>query len=201
MANLCKIGAGQNRRAGSLCRKTGQTWPVSWSRNTVPCFPKGHFVRQSECSWKVKQIIHLCLAFVSSPSLSEDVIMSEGTLESRSASIIPKGSSWATWCPRIYRRIKPRSGAGMQQRPTRGGKEERTWIGKKEGKAEEMGERHNTNTTDVFRCTQRTDFTREEDRTGQARWRDRSGERNERQRWGTEKRREREGNINTRQAH
>lgn len=37
-----------------------------------------------------------------SPSLSEDVIMSLGTWASRSASIIPRGSSWATWCPRIY---------------------------------------------------------------------------------------------------
>lgn len=33
----------------------------------------------------------------SSPSLSDDVIMSVGTHESRSASIIPSGSSCATW--------------------------------------------------------------------------------------------------------
>jgi len=38
-----------------------------------------------------------------SPSLSEDVIISAGTHESRSASIIPRGSSCATWCPRICR--------------------------------------------------------------------------------------------------
>ena len=39
-----------------------------------------------------------------SPSLSVDEIMSAGTEESRSASKIPRGSSCATWCPRIYER-------------------------------------------------------------------------------------------------
>ena len=37
-----------------------------------------------------------------SPSLSVDEIISAGTEESRSASKIPRGSSCATWCPRIY---------------------------------------------------------------------------------------------------
>lgn len=41
--------------------------------------------------------------FSASPSLSEEVIMSVGTHESRSASMMPRGSNWATWCPRIYR--------------------------------------------------------------------------------------------------
>lgn len=35
--------------------------------------------------------------------MSEEVIMSVGTHESRSASMMPRGSNWATWCPRIYR--------------------------------------------------------------------------------------------------
>ncbi|GAA6065910.1 uncharacterized [Tachysurus ichikawai] len=59
----------------------------------------------------------------SSPSLSEDVIMSAGTHESRSASMIPRGSSCATWCPRIYRRHRSRRDEGrngeqrMQEHP------------------------------------------------------------------------------------
>lgn len=38
---------------------------------------------------------------ITSPSLSEDGIISVETHKSRSASVIPKGSSWATWCPHI----------------------------------------------------------------------------------------------------
>ena len=49
----------------------------------------------------------------SSPSLSDEVIMSVGTCESRSASMMPRGSNWATWCPRIYRKWQ-------QHRRTRG---------------------------------------------------------------------------------
>lgn len=41
--------------------------------------------------------------------------MSVGTHESRSASMMPRGSNWATWCPRIYR--------GKQNPPRRGGGE------------------------------------------------------------------------------
>ena len=49
-----------------------------------------------------------------SPNLSMVVIKSEGTKESRSASRMPRGSSWATWWPRIWRRGKGRGGAGTQ---------------------------------------------------------------------------------------
>lgn len=57
----------------------------------------------------------------SSPSLSDDVIMSLGTHESRSASIIPRGSSWATWWPRIYRRqgVDPQTWEPYAKPPTR----------------------------------------------------------------------------------
>lgn len=57
----------------------------------------------------------------SSPSLSDDVIMSLGTQESRSASIIPRGSSWATWWPRIYRRqgVAPQTWEPYAKPPTR----------------------------------------------------------------------------------
>lgn len=76
----------------------------------------------------------------SSPSLSEDVIMSVGTHESRSASMMPSGSSWATWCPRIYRgrhrthpgqdRRKRRSDEESQQKGSvRGLEEEDGWVG------------------------------------------------------------------------
>lgn len=47
--------------------------------------------------------------FSASPSLSEEVIMSVGTHESRSASMMPRGSNWATWCPRIYREWQQQS--------------------------------------------------------------------------------------------
>lgn len=41
-----------------------------------------------------------------SPNLSMVVIKSEGTKESRSASRMPRGSSWATWWPRIWEKGK-----------------------------------------------------------------------------------------------
>lgn len=59
------------------------------------------FVQQRSHTWFQ---LHLTGACSCSPSLSEDVIMSVGTHESRSASMMPRGSNWATWCPRIYRK-------------------------------------------------------------------------------------------------
>lgn len=73
----------------------------------------------------IKDSISLQRPIKTSPSLSEDVIISAGTHESRSASIIPRGSSCATWCPRIcrdfqekdrYRRRKSGEGRTVAQR-------------------------------------------------------------------------------------
>lgn len=80
-----------------------------------------------QLSWKAVLTNHpnqdLAHIHNSSPSLSDDVIMSLGTHESRSASIIPRGSSWATWCPRIYRRqeVPPQTWEPSAKPPTRKG--------------------------------------------------------------------------------
>lgn len=79
-------------------------------------------IQNHQLSWKaVLTIYGLEDIHNSSPSLSDDVIMSVGTHESRSASIIPRGSSWATWWPRIYRRqeVPPQAWEPNAKPPTR----------------------------------------------------------------------------------
>lgn len=97
-------------------------------------------LRFNQLSWKAVLTKHpnqdLAHIHNSSPSLSDDVIMSVGTHESRSASIIPRGSSWATWWPRIYRRqeVPPQTWEPSAKPPTR----KRYRRGEKAGTEEEV---------------------------------------------------------------
>lgn len=54
------------------------------------------------------------------PSLSIVVIRSDGIKESKSASRIPRGSSWATWWPRIWKRRKVRAKWNHTESQTKG---------------------------------------------------------------------------------
>lgn len=103
-----------------------RTWPTHWKPSCMSgCSDMSCKLKQSQQYWAWMNVRDFrtewhasTKTFFSpptprtSPSLWEDAIISTGTNKSRSASIIPKGSSWATWCPRIC------NSSGFQERQT-----------------------------------------------------------------------------------